>query len=184
MIKITYDHTGNIVTIHVQTDDSFSQVPWDINSKTINWNLIDYEPTRNSIKTAWDNWAEGKDLNYELRDRPDLAPPPDPVQPNWVDFNKTIILNAGFRRICNQSSAKIEAQVLVSNCADIAMGASPDYQFLKAVWDVIVDNLNVIVDSLNVPAKPTSVEIKDLNEICDRTFMQFNIDSEGHMQLR
>lgn len=142
----------------------------------IDWNSIEYPPTRESIKKAWDGWTEGKDLTYELRDRPDLAPPQPESQPDWNALKYSFLQNSGYSRITAQTSNQRTVSRLELAIADYASGVNPNYSLLKTFWDSIVDGLTLI-------NKPTNPEISSWNAITLAAHMKFSFGSDGKMLL-
>ncbi len=97
MIKPAYDTQGQVSSVFILTLGGYAEVKINLDDYSINWDLsYPYEPTRNSIRSAWEEWADGKDLAFELRDRPDLAATPQPLAPNWQKLQDQLLGGALF----------------------------------------------------------------------------------------
>lgn len=81
-ILLARDTEGKVTLVYILTIGGYGLVPINLQNHEIGWESIDYLSTRNSIKSAWDNWVEGKNLAFELRARPDLAIPEPELQPD------------------------------------------------------------------------------------------------------
>ncbi|GAA6622902.1 hypothetical protein [Scytonema sp. NUACC26] len=175
MIKFSYDSTGILQTIHIRIDDYFAQTPYNPSTRQMDWNFISYEPTRNSIKSIWENWAQDKDLNYELRDRPDLAPPQPKPNPDWKNFNLVAMTNSTYNRIANQTTNQRSVTRFESLLMDYSSNAeNPNYLALQILWNSLISGL---------PQKLTETEISNLNSLCKKYFMRFSIDLNGLFEI-
>ncbi len=170
MIDISYDSAGKANTIHIQVNDYYALVPWNPTTKSIDWNTIDYQPTHDSIKAAWDTWANGKDLSVELRDRPDLVPPPPTPQPNWLSFNKDFLVDSGYLRIVSSCPAP----VLISRLETLCISANQNLGIISATWNAIINSLSI---------KPSDSEIASWNTIAKNNYMNFHFGSDGTLSL-
>lgn len=94
--------------------------------------------------------------------------------PDWRNFNLMTISNPEFKRICNNSTAIVEVQSLIAHFADVANGASPNYEFIQTAWKLVIDSLLI---------KPSQVEIEKLNLICSFHGIFFRFDSSGQIVL-
>jgi hypothetical protein len=174
VININYDETGKALVIHINTGGGWAQVPWNPESQSIDWDSINYEPTRNSIKSAWDEWASDKDLKYELRDRPDLAPPQPEIGPDWVSVKYGFFGNAGYSRAIAQTNNQRAVSRTEIAITDYASGVNPNYPILKNLWDAIIEGLVL---------KPSTSEIASWNVIALTTHMKFKFDDKGKMVI-
>ena len=166
MLKINYDDTGKVQEIYIQISGSWVLVPWNFLTKSINWDSIDYEPTRNAIKSAWDAWAVGKDLTVELRDRPDLAVSQLKTPPDWANFNKSFLVDPGYLRIISQNTVP----VLISRLEILSIAANKNLDIMSATWNTIVSSLSV---------KPSPNEIYNWNKLADENYMDFYFANDG-----
>lgn len=91
MLKINYDRVGKANSVLIKTFNSYYPVPINLFDLSIDWDSITYPPTRQAIRTAWETWAEGKDLADELRDRPDLEPAPLPREADWDGLGVAVL---------------------------------------------------------------------------------------------
>ncbi len=173
MIKINYDPNGKVENIHIQINDYFALIPWNPDTKLIDWDSIDYQPTRDSIKSAWDSWAEGKDLSVELRDRPDLIPPPPPPpvpQPNWSKFNREFLIDSGYLRIVSQCPVP----VVMSRLESLCMSANQSTDIIGETWNTIINTLSV---------KPSATEINSWNKLAKENYMNFHFGYDGTLTI-
>lgn len=178
MIKISYNSTGSVQTIHIKIDDYFAQTPYDLSTKQMDWNSIEYPPTRNSIKNAWDKWAIDKDLIHELRDRPDLVSPQPKPSPDWRGFNTAALSNSAYNRIVAQTSNQRSVDRYEAMTISYSSNPSnPNYAALKIVWDSIIDGLSVL-------NRITAAEITSLNTNCTNYNMLFSVGSDGKLVLK
>jgi hypothetical protein len=91
MIQIFRDDEGNTKDVAILTVGGYYLLTGILNLSdySINWEAIAYLPTRQAVQSAWEEWAVGKDLAYELRDRPDLAEEPA-LNPDPMGFRNKL----------------------------------------------------------------------------------------------
>jgi hypothetical protein len=169
MIIINYDSTGKPQTIHIQIDDYWAHIPWNPTTQSIDWDSIDYQPTRDSIQSNWNAWVEGKDLAVELAARPDLAPTPVKQPPDWIAFNEKFLVDSGYLQVINASNP-----ILVSRLETLAISANTQLNVIQLTWNSIVNALTT---------KPTSAQIANWNGYATDTNMLFSFDSNGLIVL-
>lgn len=178
MIKTSYDSQGKVNCIHIQIDDYFAQVPWNSNTQLVEWESITYEPTKQSIKAAWDSWVEGKDLLVELGDRPDLAPTPEQPKPNWAVFNRLCVQSPVILQILTTTANQFAAHQLqlIASPAGYATGGldKADYPLFQYVWSLVIDGL---------PQPPTSEMVAELNIVAANANMDFSFNSQGKIEI-
>lgn len=177
LVKLAYNELGKVLTIHILIDDIYAEVPWSQEKKIVDWTLIDYEPTRNSIQSAWNNWASDKNLDFELRDRPDLIPAPLPAQPDWNGYNIAMLQAPNYNRIANQSANQRAVSRLEIITADYASGANPNYSILQILWDSMIEGLSS-------RTKLAAEEIDNFNQIAQQFNMQFYFNAEGKLVFK
>jgi hypothetical protein len=176
MINLNYDSEGKInqINIYIQEDDSWIPVQIDLQTLEIDWDSITYPPTRESIRSAWEAWAKGKDVAYELRDRPELTPPQSEPQPDWNALKFAFLGNSGYQRITLQSTAILAVTRLENAVIDYVSGMRPTYSLIKFFWDAIIGG---------ILSSPTVSEVASWNAIALNTHMKFSFDADGKMIL-
>lgn len=172
MIILTRDNSGKVVTVHILTVGGYAPIPINLQSYEIDWESIEYLPTRKSIKSAWDEWAQGKDIVYELRYRPELATPEPEPQPDWNALKFAFLTNTGYQRITLQTTAVIAVTRLETAVVDYIGGVQPTYSLFKTFWDAIINGLAI---------KPSQLEIDSWNAITAATNMKFYFSSNGEL---
>lgn len=173
MIKINYSQSGSISEIFLQINDYWVQIPWDTTTQSIEWSSIDYQPTLDSIQSAWNAWAEGKDLSIELRDRPDLAPTQPKPQPSWSAFNVGLLSLPAYNNLMAQSPGYLSANLSVT-ASQFATGSFNNYSVLKMLWDAIV---------IAAANKPSAADLVTLNQLAQQNNMLFSFGSDGKLVL-
>ncbi|MEH1902513.1 MAG: hypothetical protein V7L04_14110 [Nostoc sp.] len=173
MINVLYDSNGKAIEVKIQIGGIFYPLPWNKETQIIDWSLIDYEPTQTVLKAAWDAWAAGKDLTYELRDRPDLVPvtPTTINPPNWNLFCNSLLKNLAYARISETSTN----QNAVRRLETIAISASIskeeiDINLIALFWNQMIAGITV---------KLTTEEIADWSAIAISSFIPISFDSSG-----
>lgn len=169
-MKFSYDKLGKISSIHIFTNNIWAEVPWNPLTKLIDWDSIVYQPTLRTIKTAWDEWAYDKDLEIELRDRPDLVPAPPKQQPNWTGFNTQMVSNKSYGRVANQSTN----QRAVNRLEALSIGNTSNFEFYKIFWNQMIEG---------VLAKLIPEEVQSWNSIAKANNMPFEFGLTGEMIL-
>jgi hypothetical protein len=99
MIQVSRLPDGGVLQALIDTGNCFALLPVaSFAPLTLDWDSIEYKPTRNAIKGAWDAWVltESPDLshespNYFFRPRPDLVEV-IPIAPDWQGFMDAIDL--------------------------------------------------------------------------------------------
>jgi len=173
MININYNSLGEIQSIHIQINNYWASIPWSCITKSIDWNQIDYRPTRDSIQSAWNAWAKGKILSVELRARPDLTPAPMKPQPNWNAFNLGLILLPAYNNLMAQIPGYISGNLSVI-AGQFATQNFSDYEILKSLWDSAIGFAN---------NKPNAQDIQALNQLAQANNMPFSFASDASLAL-
>ncbi|MEW6494511.1 MAG: hypothetical protein AB1589_18640 [Cyanobacteriota bacterium] len=174
MLKRSYDSNGELSTIHIQIGIYHAQVPYSPISKSVEWQSIVYEPTKQSIQSAWDDWAKDKDLSVELADRTDLSPAPIAPSPDWAAFNRLAAKNNSITQILTATTnqfAAIQLQLIGSPAGYSVNGlAKEDYPLFQGAWAQVIAGL----------AAPLAPDvITELNAIATSANMDFTFDSQG-----
>ncbi|MBD2571064.1 hypothetical protein [Anabaena lutea] len=88
MMKIVHNLNGQVTAIFVLIRGIYCPIPFNPETKEIDFNLIEYPPTRSSLQSAWEQWCIGKDLGIELAD---IEPSSIPPNPDWDELKNRIL---------------------------------------------------------------------------------------------
>lgn len=156
MLKLTYGFDGKVASVSVLAIGGYELIPINLQTLVIDWTFYTYAPTRESIKAAWDTWAAGKSLSFELRNRPDLVPLPQHVEPNWDKLAKSILvgdLNPLYVKITTASLGTVadDSIVKLRNLNNIAVAAGKIDQAVRVEKDesALAASFSILFSSSN-----------------------------------
>lgn len=176
MISIFYFPSGNPLQVQINTGPCYAVVPvTSFSPLTIDWESIDYEPTRLSIQSAWEAYLEKEKPNldhnsadYIFRPRPDLVEPIT-FPPDWREFVDSIPLSVLLSINSHPFSSFISDRLvrLSSNSTD---------------WKGKEDRLIVLWNQS--PIKLTKEELQDLSKIAAQYHIPLEIKEDGTLEAK
>ncbi|MEA5625329.1 hypothetical protein [Nostoc sp. UHCC 0251] len=178
MIKLSYNSQGKVSAIHIKIDGYFAQIPYNPTTQSIDWESIAYEPTRQSIQSAWDDWITDNeiDLAVELADRPDLAPTQPKSIPDWGACIRGLLLDVPYNTMianCTNPIAKVRVELAFS----IALsGNLMDVNLLANYW-------NLTLSQTPVEFKPSPINVQGWITLANDASLPVTFDVIGQMIL-
>ncbi|BAZ29955.1 hypothetical protein NIES4074_24030 [Cylindrospermum sp. NIES-4074] len=167
---INYDYLGRPAELFILLDAVRYQLPFNLSTKQIDWDLIDYEPTKVLLQHAWNDWIIGKDMAFELRVLPSQDEPFRPE--NWEGWNRFMFQNAAYSRMVENA----KNQRAISRLEDLAIRRFFQSEMIL-FW-------NSFLTSVPIEYKPTPKEIEEWRNAVDIYSMLFSFDDDGLMILR
>lgn len=166
-LLISYGADGKPALVHfnrgTQTEPIWARLPFNPANKTFTESDRFVQEMR-----AWQSEGNAVDLS-------DRASTPQAPGLDWKKFRRTMLTNAGFRRMTRETANKDDVIDL-----KVAAGiGGDDWDLLKVMWDSCVDGLTV---------KPTAAEIAAWNTIAANSKLEgsrqpFNFGADGKLVL-
>ncbi|WP_016949775.1 hypothetical protein [Anabaena sp. PCC 7108] len=176
MIKIQRDIQGRALGVSILINNIYYPLPFVSQTKTFDFEAIQYSPTRESLRSAWQDYIVNKDPEIELADRPDLALNPL-TEINWMGFASALISSATYNQIIRDTTDKNSLIRLEAMASAYAIsGDNPaTYPTFFYLWSQVIAGL---------PYVPSTEVITQLNEMADVFGMRFTFDVNCLMLLK
>lgn len=173
MLKISRDFNGNTTSVHLENG---AYIPINLTTYAINWDYYTNANTRAAIQVRWNEWSQGKDIAFELRDRPELARPLV-VAPNWAQYAAAINQNAAYIATINSilttpANARVVARY--ESALDILRFANTE----KRIWLNLISRWNAATALVPALSKPTVVQVGAWNSICNNNDIPFTYNTD------
>jgi hypothetical protein len=165
---INYDNLGIVSELFIELSGLKYQLPFNPESKQLNWELIENQATRALLQSEYNTWADSKDVQHELRDLPSQDIASFKVE-NWEGWNSSIFRDATYNRLVQTASDQV-ARVRLESLS-LRRFFQPE---MILFW-------NQFINSVPMQNKPTLDEINVWRNAVEAYSMPFDFDDNGLM---